>query len=745
MADVELVFKVDNVQALQKIREVERAALEANKAVTGKDQERLKFLDEEIPRLEKLKKSRAESFETDKLDAYTRKLQRLNDSIEDYEGETQKASKTTQSFGGIAQKASIVIAAVTAVIALFNKVIESTGRSADKAKVALAGLKGGFDALLRSLATGNLQNLGKTMAEAAEEGRRYKQTLFDIETANRALSVATEETNIAINKYNSILDSSIATDKEKKEAVLGIAEAEQKLLTARVNSAKFAFENEMTNLMQMTGLSREVIMSYIKQEQSVTDLISAGEKYNDLLKKRESLNKSLAASGGSQAIIEEMVLIDKQIEQQGMLGELGYKYLNLQIPSREKLNTLTQSYVALLQAENSELSEADAAASKFNKQNTETVKTLKTQAEEQKKLNQALTDFIVGLSLLQKYTPADVFEQVKTMVEDIIPTLKDYSELVPGIEPPDIYLTDEMIAQGRKRFKEAQDALAKERQKALKNELTDEEKRKLIYEGLITTFYNVSSTIADIYAREAEDAANYSAMLESRLQATQTTLSQEIELYKAGYASNVAAKRMEVEQLKQMQEEAYRKQQEIAKKQQALDTVMQVVNLLTASTEIFKSFSKIPVVGIPLAIGMIATMLGAYLSAKTKAREAVQLEEGGSGEYGVIHGKRHSEGGEPFGKNIEVEKGEAWGVLSRPATMKYGDMFHDIVSSFNRDRLPAFSPLVNVNMDTKTSNKKLDAVKNELTKVNKHFKREEYFVGNKRIIKSGNIVRIINR
>ena len=546
MADVELVFKVDNVQALQKIREVERAALEANKAVTGKDQERLKFLDEEIPRLEKLKKSRAESFETDKLDAYTRELQRLNDSIEDYEGETQKASKTTQSFGGIAQKASIVIAAVTAVIALFNKVIESTGRSADKAKVALAGLKGGFDALLRSLATGNLQNLGKTMAEAAEEGRRYKQTLFDIETANRALSVATEETNIAINKYNSILDSSIATDKEKKEAVLGIAEAEQKLLTARVNSAKFAFENEMTNLMQMTGLSREVIMSYIKQEQSVTDLISAGEKYNDLLKKRESLNKSLAASGGSQAIIEEMVLIDKQIEQQGMLGELGYKYLNLQIPSREKLNTLTQSYVALLQAENSELSEADAAASKFNKQNTETVKTLKTQAEEQKKLNQALTDFIVGLSLLQKYTPADVFEQVKTMVEDIIPTLKDYSELVPGIEPPDIYLTDEMIAQGRKRFKEAQDALAKERQKALKNELTDEEKRKLIYEGLITTFYNVSSTIADIYAREAEDAANYSAMLESRLQATQTTLSQEIELYKAGYASNVAAKRMEV-------------------------------------------------------------------------------------------------------------------------------------------------------------------------------------------------------
>ena len=118
-----------------------------------------------------------------------------------------------------------------------------------------------------------------------------------------------------------------------------------------------------------------------------------------------------------------------------------------------------------------------------------------------------------------------------------------------------------------------------------------------------------------------------------------------------------------------MRQQALVEEEEAIKKQKVFNTILQTTNLITASSEIFKTLAKFGPVGVALAIGTIATMFGAFISAKANASSVTQLAEGGSGdEAGMITGKRHSQGGERFLDHVEVESGESWGVLSRPAS-----------------------------------------------------------------------------
>ena len=74
--------------------------------------------------------------------------------------------------------------------------------------------------------------------------------------------------------------------------------------------------------------------------------------------------------------------------------------------------------------------------------------------------------------------------------------------------------------------------------------------------------------------------------------------------------------------------------------------------LITASVNIFASLSKIPFVGIPLAIGVIGLMLGAFAATKAKALKAAEPPKLRKGDK--IIGRTHGQGGELR----ELEHGE---------------------------------------------------------------------------------------
>lgn len=279
----------------------------------------------------------------------------------------------------------------------------------------------------------------------------------------------------------------------------------------------------------------------------------------------------------------------------------------------------------------------------------------------------------------------------------------------------------------------------------------DSEEADALRESLNTVIDNVSGALDDLYSLRVEDATRTRELLDDQINMTQDALEAEMELMKAGLANNVDAKRKELALLKAEREKALRDEEKAIKAQRQLDTAMQLSSLISASADIFKSTAKIPPpLGQILAIAAIGTMFAAFASAKVKAAAATKLAEGGVGtETGMITGHSHAEGGEPFLKHVEVERGEMFGVLNRHASRKYGKAFTEIVNNFNRDNLviDRSDMINNVVVDVNQTNDRLDKVEYQLIRLNRHFsnRAEIQDAGNVRIEKRGNRTRIIRK
>ena len=251
-----------------------------------------------------------------------------------------------------------------------------------------------------------------------------------------------------------------------------------------------------------------------------------------------------------------------------------------------------------------------------------------------------------------------------------------------------------------------------------------------------------------IFDARVEDAQRTRELLDTQISETQRALEAEMELMKAGYASNVDAKRKELEELQKQREKALKQEEAAIKAKRQLETVTQTVSLITAAAETFKAF---PGPLLPIAIVTVAAMFAAFAAAKLKAAAAAKLAEGGAGtETGMITGRSHAQGGERFLDHVEVERGEMWGVLSKRATAKYGKQFGQIVTSFNKDQIPVQQMADvhnNILVDVSQTNERLDRLQGELIKLNRHFgvSAEVIETPTARIIKRGNKTRIIRK
>ena len=251
-----------------------------------------------------------------------------------------------------------------------------------------------------------------------------------------------------------------------------------------------------------------------------------------------------------------------------------------------------------------------------------------------------------------------------------------------------------------------------------------------------------------IFEARVEDAERTRELLDTQISETQRALEAEMELMKAGYASNVDAKRKELEELQKQREKALKQEEAAIKAKRQLETVTQTVSLISAAAETFKAF---PGPLLPIAIATVAAMFAAFAAAKLKASAAAKLAEGGTGtETGMITGRSHAQGGERFLDHVEVERGEMWGVLSKRATAKYGKQFNQIVTSFNKDQIPVAQMADvhnNIMVDVNQTNERLDRVQGELVKLNRHFgvSAEVIETPTARIIKRGNKTRIIKK
>ncbi len=181
--------------------------------------------------------------------------------------------------------------------------------------------------------------------------------------------------------------------------------------------------------------------------------------------------------------------------------------------------------------------------------------------------------------------------------------------------------------------------------------------------------------------RQATDAAIQASeariqVLDNEIQAKEEQIRTEEERSKEGYANNLLLRRKELEDLKRQKAEEEQARRRALATQQALDLASQVstnavtvANTVTAISEMFKQYGKIPLVGIFLALGAIATIVATIASVKARAKAMTQLRKGGRI---PLTGWTHEQGGHRIeGTDIEVERGEH--VTNARSSEKYDE------------------------------------------------------------------------
>lgn len=174
-------------------------------------------------------------------------------------------------------------------------------------------------------------------------------------------------------------------------------------------------------------------------------------------------------------------------------------------------------------------------------------------------------------------------------------------------------------------------------------------------------------------------------------EAAQNKVDKEIEARNNGYANDVATAQKELELAKQNEQKALREKQKAQKQQQALDTLTQTTSLITASANIWKAMSGIPIVGPALALAAIASMWASFAAAKVKAKQVTKAEDAEYGEGGMefLDGGSHQSGNDvdlgtmPDGRRRRAEGGEAFAIINKVSTRKYRKALPGIIKSIN--------------------------------------------------------------
>lgn len=269
----------------------------------------------------------------------------------------------------------------------------------------------------------------------------------------------------------------------------------------------------------------------------------------------------------------------------------------------------------------------------------------------------------------------------------------------------------------------------------------------------------VIEQLQSIMDAEVELAEQAVEAAEARVEAAQKAYDAEVEARNNGYANNVATAKKELEQEKKNQQEKQKMLQAAQKRQETMNSVTQASSLVTASANLWSSFSSIPFVGPALALAAIATMWTSFAVAKIKAKQvtASQSDEYGEGGLEFLEGGSHASGDDiDLGvknkkkRRMRAEGGEALAIISKKRTRKYKKILPDVINSLNKGTfedkyLNAFASSDGLNISLNSNGSvDLSKIENDVRSIRKQSETKYYTLPNGTVvIQHKNVKRII--
>ena len=711
MADVTLVLKADNSQYVNKLKQAQTETQKLYDYTTQGAGKAVNVVERELTVLNKLQEFKRKAAKED-LQYYNQAIEGSKKRLQMYEEESKAVSKVEKSGNsllGSVGKWALGFASVAGAVNLLKDAFLATEQGLRALNVVGTVTK----QVLYDIVKGNLTSIS-TMAQgialalaANKEAERIR-----IKQREDIVIIAKEQT-----RYNELYFA--ASDQTKTEAerltILNQAMMQHEvLMRTKIENA----EEELTGIRMALAAAEDKTKLLDAEAQKLAEIETLrGESFMSV-KRLESQRTGLIKSMSDEEVRIHKEALEAKFKQQEEFNKLSLKliadYDKSQIESLTGVDKLrAQRAFGLKQLE------------EFRGQ----MEALGALTKEQEDMFAALganvqKAFLEGLTKENFAKP-----ETKNIFSDYLDKL-----LKPGglIKPKPVEGKDEFSIWSLLGI----------------NEDTEDGQKQI--EALTEAKDTMISVIDEVYAKRVEDAQRRRELLDTQIDETQQELESELELYEAGYASNVAAKKKELAELKKQRELALKKEEEAIKKQRQFDTIQQVSSLITASANIFKSLTLNNPAGVPIAIALIAAMFAAFAATKSRAAQATKLAHGGSGtDTGMITGKSHATGGERFLSQVEVERGEAWGVLSIPASQKFGKVFHHMVSSFNKGQIPQITTgkiSNNVMVENSGPNSRLDQVVREQRKLNARLTGDSVQeFGNMKVIRKGSTTRVISK
>lgn len=264
----------------------------------------------------------------------------------------------------------------------------------------------------------------------------------------------------------------------------------------------------------------------------------------------------------------------------------------------------------------------------------------------------------------------------------------------------------------------------------------------------------IISNIQSIVDAEVEAAEAAVEAAQKRVDAAKEAYDAEIEARNNGYANSVASAKRDLQQEKKRQQEKQKLLEEAQRRQEAIQTITQASSLVTASANLWSSFSSVPIIGPALALAAIAAMWTSFAVAKVKAKQVTKQKEYGEGGLEFLQGGSHASGNDidlhtrtDSGSNMRAEGGEALAIINKRSTRKYKKQLPDIIKSLNKGTfedkyLKSFAAGESVNM-IMSNHQNLSVIESNLIAIRKSTESKMVSAGDTIIETKGNVTRYI--
>lgn len=537
-------------------------------------------------------------------------------------------------------KVALVSTGVGALIVTLGSLVAyftRTQKGIDAAKVALAALGsvidnvvdriaqfgGGLVEIFKGNPSEGFDKIKNSLTGLGEEIRKDALAAADLEKRSQALRDATRDLNREQEKTNALIEekrfNAKNLDLTEQERIKNLKEAQQ--LESDLEKRRLELANEnLAIIRERNSLA----------ESFVEDLDAEADAEAELDRIRAQSSRNRRRYFAEEQAINQQVQSKLKKEREDAKKRLEEE--------RKEAERLAKAYTDILDEVNDRIADAEleklSGVDRLRAEKDIALAEIDILENRAKAAAEA-----AGIAYEAEKQFYELRQQIQKDFENQVNEGRGDSSIFPKLDPAGIK------AEGEKIGIKVGEGISEKIQESLSQSSNDpfagiREKLKEVFKiddqqldnaiGAIETAY---STIRDNITQNLDLQLDANSKLldsiRSQTESVEEELERQQELKDQGFANDVSLNQKKLVQLQKQEKEALAEQRKIQKQRNAIDTAEQIGSLITASANIYKSFSPLGPFGVALAIAAIGTMFGTFAATKIRASRAARAFKGG--------------------------------------------------------------------------------------------------------------------